>query len=269
MSSVSISPFQPISKETIMQPGMLIAVEGIGGAGKSTFTEWAVHLLNEWGVPCLYTREPGGTKGAEVLRQYCRNGIPGESSPLEPMTVALLFNASRSENIGKVIKPALEEGKVVITDRFADSTFVHQHHVNGCDMASLVGIHQLAIGLYPELTFILDAPAEVADSRLSEQEKATDVFDRAAFTVKERLRKEYLMIAERYPERYVVLDATLPLGKLFDSALPHLEAIRERFKPTPKGCGGKCAYCKQVRDGTRPTDAGKGVSIKVPVLNEV
>lgn len=217
--------------------GKLIVVEGIGGVGKSTIKNKIVEWLEASGLDSMYTREPGGTPAAEILREYCRKGITsgGEVIELEPMTIALLFNAARAENLGKVILPALREGKVVLTDRFADSTFAYQSQVNGIDLATLQGIHQLAHGVYPDLTFLLDAPALVAQTRICEWEHANDQFDRVGIETQEKVRRQYLELTRVYPEKYVVVDATQSPDQVFAQILPHLENLRNVMwgRPTP------------------------------------
>lgn len=201
------------------------ALEGIGGAGKTGVWEKLNLWLAEHGeIPWVSVREPGGTPHAEFIRKLVNTGFPGlENEPaLDPMGYALLFNACRVDLTNKIIRPAMAEGKVVLTDRYCDTTFVYQSVFNGLDMHNLTELHADVIGLWPDWTYLLDCPGEVATARVSPEEKARDQFDRAGVEKQEAMRQAYLTLARRYPGRYVVIDATQDPEVVAEQVLAHM-----------------------------------------------
>lgn len=206
---------------------MFIALEGIGGSGKGTLKEKITALLDEHQIPNVITREPGGTPIAEQLRTLVREGfnIGGEQLFAQPMATALLFNAARSEHVEMTIKPSLEEGKVVICDRFCDSTFTYQSVFMGIPMEKLAILHKLVIGVYPDMTFLLDCPAYIAVKRVTDWEKSKDQFDRVTLDKQEEMRQRYLDLAKANPDRYTVIDASGDPESVYSQVLPVLTAL--------------------------------------------
>ena len=205
-----------------MNKAPFIALEGIGGSGKSGTWKRVGAWLNAQAVPLTMVREPGGTPHAEYLRQLVNTGFPGIDTQLDPMGVALLFNACRIDLVNKVIRPALDQGQVVLTDRFCDTTFVYQSVFNGLEQSTLQDLHKDVIGLYPNWTYLLDCPGEVANARVSDAEKQRDQFDRAGIEKQEAMRQAYLSLARTYPGRYVVIDATKSEDEVFQEIINHL-----------------------------------------------
>lgn len=189
---------------------MFIALEGIGGSGKGTVKTRMVELLAEKNIPHILTREPGGTPIAERLRTLVREGfnVDGQVQFATPMATALLFNAARSEHVVDLIQPSLKNGKVVVCDRFCDSTFTYQSVFMGVDIEKLKQLHDLVIGVQPDMTFLLDCPAEIAMARVTDWEKSRDQFDRAGLDKQERMREVYLELAVTRPGRYHFIDAS-------------------------------------------------------------
>lgn len=210
--------------------GLFVVLDGLGGAGKSSVRDKAQAFFEERGLKVIVTREPGGTPEAEILRKFCREGFGPGYDPLDPMAAALLFNTARADHVGKVIKPYVEKGYVVLCDRFCDTTFAYQSEFNGLDIKTLIGIHELAIGVYPDMTFLLDLPAEVAMNRVLPAEKLSDQFDRASCDTQERIRQAYLWLAKKDPERYDVIDATQAKDDVFQSMTPMLERLVRNLK---------------------------------------
>lgn len=210
--------------------GLLIVLEGIGGVGKSTVKDKMTDLFRGQGFEVVLTREPGGTPAAEHLRQLVRRGFPMDDGPFDPMGVALLFNAARADHMSKVIQPALDAGKIVLCDRFCDSTFTYQNVYNGVEMYKLVDLHELVIDFYPHMTFLLDAPADVAMTRISGWEKDNDQFDRAGAEMQEQMRQKYLELAAGDVDRYEVIDATQSADDVFVQMLPQLRRLSRLHK---------------------------------------
>lgn len=202
---------------------MFIAFEGIGGAGKSTVVA-KVHnwLRDQDNLEWVGVREPGGTPHAEQIRRLVKEGFPGLDIALDPMGVALLFNAARIDLTNKVILPEMAQGKLVLSDRYCDSTFAYQSVYNGLELEVLTKLHDTVVGLYPKWTYLLDCPGEIANARVSSEERAADQFDRAGIEKQEAMRQTYLQLADRAPGRYVVIDATQPEEIVAEQVISHL-----------------------------------------------
>lgn len=184
--------------------GVFITFEGIDGVGKSTQIKLLAERLRADGhAPCL-TREPGGSTGAEEIRNLLVQGDPGRWSG---ETECLLFTAARRDHLEKTILPALEAGKIVLCDRFADSTRVYQGLARG-DLRALVDrLHAQFIGREPDLTFILDMAPEAALHRGLARGSGEDRFEEMGLPFQHRLRAGFQAIAHEYPERCRLIDA--------------------------------------------------------------
>jgi dTMP kinase len=187
------------------QRGVFITFEGGEGGGKSTQVK-ALHAALS--VPAVLTREPGGTPAAEKIRAVLVQG----NGALEPLTEALLLSAARHEHVVHKIRPALERGEWVISDRFCDSTRAMQGAGMGLDAAVIEHLCALATGgLVPDLTFIFDIDPELGLSRstkrLSAEQTGEDRYERMSLAFHQRLRQGFLDIAAANPSRCVVIDA--------------------------------------------------------------
>lgn len=187
-----------------MTQGFFISFEGGEGAGKSTQIRRLAERLQAAGHDVVVTREPGGSPGAEAIRELLVNGSADRWSPV---TETLLMYAARRDHVERVIRPALARGAIVLCDRFADSTRAYQG-AGGDAPATLIAAledHVLG-GTVPNLTLILDLPAEIGLSR-AEVRGGAARFESKGLAFHERLRAGYLEIARREPERCVVVDA--------------------------------------------------------------
>ena len=145
------------------RPGFLITLEGIEGSGKTTHARRLFSFLKESGIPCLLTREPGGTPMGEKIRDILLNP---ESGVIDPLAETFLFEASRREHVKEVINPALHEGKVVICVRFTDSTLAYQGYGRGVPLSYLCYLNDIATeGVMPDLTVLFDVEPEVGLAR--------------------------------------------------------------------------------------------------------
>ncbi|MCY1647785.1 dTMP kinase [Caulobacter sp. SL161] len=191
-----------------MTQGFFISFEGGEGAGKSTQIRRLADRLKAAGHDVIVTREPGGSPGAEAIRDLLVNGAADRWSPV---TESLLMYAARRDHIERVIRPALARGAVLLCDRYADSTRAYQG-AGGDAPASLITAleeHVLS-GTIPVLTLILDLPAEVGLQR-AEARGGAARFESKGLAFHERLRAGYLEIARREPDRCVVIDADAEL----------------------------------------------------------
>ncbi len=190
--------------------GRFITFEGIDGAGKSTHIGYVTDLLHRKNRSVVVTREPGGTKLGEKLRDLLLH------ESMHPETEALLMFAARREHLEKVIEPALSRGDWVISDRFTDASFAYQGGGRGL---SELKLHQLESwvhpGLQPDLTLLFDVSPDVARSRLAAS-RLPDKFEQEKSRFFNRVREAYLQRAAQFPDRFRVIDSAQPI-----------EAIRE------------------------------------------
>lgn len=185
------------------QPGLFVSFEGIDGSGKSTQSRALAARLKSSGHDVVLTREPGGSAGAEEIRQLVLTGDPGRWSA---ETEILLFTAARRDHLERLISPALAKGQTVITDRFADSTRVYQGATRG-DLRSLVDkLHDLMIGREPDLTFIIDMDPAVALARGLGRGSGEDRFEDFGLGFQETLRHGFLALAKANPDRCLLID---------------------------------------------------------------
>ncbi|WP_174247470.1 dTMP kinase [Methylocapsa sp. S129] len=188
--------------------GRFITLEGGEGAGKSTQAQLLAQRLEPMGISVVVTREPGGSPGAEALRDVI---LSGKAAPFGPAGEAILFSAARIDHIDHTIAPALHRGAWVISDRFADSTRAYQGAAGKLDPALIASLERVAVGdVRPDLTLILDLPTETglarAAARRGKKEMA-DRFEREDAAFHETLRQAFLDIARSEPERCAVIDA--------------------------------------------------------------
>jgi dTMP kinase len=188
---------------------VFVSFEGIEGCGKSTQVELLGRFLAGHGVPHLITREPGGTRLGELIRQILLD--PGHSE-MDALTEMFLYAADRAQHTAQVIRPALETRQWIVCDRFADATAAYQGYGRGQDLVLIQRLNQWATrGLWPSLTVLLDCPVEIGLERVSQRigDSNEDRLECQAETFHQRVRDGYLELAAREPERFTILDATL------------------------------------------------------------
>ena len=188
-----------------MRRGRFITIEGGEGAGKSTQLRHLAETLRERGIECLLTREPGGTAGAEAIRELIVHGPPERWRPLAEL---YLFLAAREDHLHRAIRPALDGGQWVLCDRFADSTRVYQGVAGGLGL-DLVDRLQAPVMemLLPDLTLVLDLPVEVGMARCAER-GAMARFEAKGAAYHECVRQGFLQLARAEPGRFAIIDAS-------------------------------------------------------------
>jgi len=187
--------------------GLFITFEGGEGAGKSTQIALLAEHLRALGLDPLITREPGGSAGAEAVRHVI---LSGNAESYGPAMEALLFAAARADHVDQLIRPALAESRIVLCDRFIDSSRAYQGVTGNLDAIYMAAIERIAIdGAMPDLTIILDIPAEKGLSRANKRRGSdvADRFEKEAIAVHEARRQAFLAIAEAEPDRCKVIDA--------------------------------------------------------------
>ena len=189
---------------------LFITFEGGEGCGKSVQTKALFRRLLQLAIPVLLTHEPGGTPFGKKLGRWLKWT---QGTDISPLTELMLFNASRAQLVTEVIQPGLEGGKVVISDRYADSTTAYQGYGRGLDLEMVKATNNAATqGLKPALTILLDISAEEGLARIKVREK--DRFEREELAFHQRVRDGYLKLAADEPERWLVVDASQSKRKI-------------------------------------------------------
>jgi dTMP kinase len=200
---------------------MFLTLEGIEGSGKSTLLSGLSDRIRARGCEIFVTREPGGTPVGDAVRALFLD----RALSIAPMTEALLVNAARAQHVAGRIRPELAKGKIVLCDRFVDSTLAYQGYGRGVDLQTLRALCDAATGgLVPDLTFVLDLSVELSRERTGSRGRAVDRLEAEDDGFHRRVRDGFLELA-RGP-RYCVLDATLPQSELLELALREFDARR-------------------------------------------
>lgn len=190
--------------------GVFISFEGPEGSGKSTHAARAARRIEALGREVVRTREPGGTRTGEMIRDILQHDRSGEA--IHPETETLLFAASRAQLVRMVIRPALERGACVICDRFADSTTAYQGCGRGFGIDAMLAMNEFAVGgLWPELTLLMDIDVAAGFERMGRRNASkgvpNDRFEREKIDFHERVRHGYLELAARFPARFRIVNA--------------------------------------------------------------
>ncbi|MBR3784854.1 MAG: dTMP kinase [Firmicutes bacterium] len=203
-----------------MRRGLFITIEGPDGSGKSTQIQFMKEYFEANGIPCLFTREPGGTSIGEKLRSII---LDKDNAEMCDMTEALLYAASRAQHVEELIKPALDSGKVVVCDRFIDSSIAYQGY--GRELGDAVRvINEYAVcGCMPDVTYLMELDPSIGKSRIN-----ADVQDRLELERIEfhnRVYDGYKEIAKLYDERFVEVNAAREKEAIRNDIIGHLEGI--------------------------------------------
>ncbi len=196
---------------------LFITFEGGEGSGKSTQIKRLSNWMTMLDYPHVTTREPGGTDGAETIRDLL---VTGDTDRWDEITENLLFMAARRDHITKLIKPSLRADRHVISDRFVDSTYVYQGKAQGVDMKRLKNLYQLIAGdLMPDVTLLLDVDPKTGLQRTTLRQGELDLietrFEGYDLSFHQRIRDGYLQLADDYPDRYIIIDANQSLGDVW------------------------------------------------------
>ncbi len=183
--------------------GLFVSFEGIDGSGKSTQSRMLADRLRDADQDVVHTREPGGSPGAEEIRALVLQGDPDRWSA---ETEILLFTAARRDHLERTIEPALEAGKVVICDRFADSTRMYQGLSRGNLRAKVDALHDLMIGVEPDLTLLIDMDPALGLSRAKARNTVEERFEDFGASLQEAMRAGFLALATEYADRFRVID---------------------------------------------------------------
>jgi dTMP kinase len=198
---------------------LFITFEGPDGSGKTTQARLLAEYLESQGKPVLLTREPGGTVISEQIRDVV---LSTRNQSIRHETEALLFSAARAQIVAELIRPALAAGKIVVCDRYADSTMAYQGYGLGLDLDALRAITRFATGgLVPDVTFYIDVPAHVGLTR--RQRGETNRLDQKDLDYHARVREGFLKMAREEPQRWIVIDGTRPVDQVQQEIRQKLE----------------------------------------------
>ena len=206
-----------------MREGYFISFEGGDGSGKSTQIQILREFLEERGYDVILTREPGGTPISEKIRSII---LDKANSEMDDMTEALLYAAARAQLVSQIIRPALEEGKVVICDRFVDSSMAYQAYARGLG-DSVKTINAFAVGnCMPDLTILLKVNPQVGSSRIGNRER--DRIELASSDFHKKVYEGYLQLEKLYPERIVGIDAADTIENISGIISERIAGLLER-----------------------------------------
>ena len=206
-----------------MREGYFISFEGGDGSGKSTHIQILREFLEERGYDVILTREPGGTPISEKIRSII---LDKANSEMDDMTEALLYAAARAQLVSQIIRPALEEGKVVICDRFVDSSMAYQAYARGLG-DSVKTINAFAVGdCMPDLTILLKVNPQVGSSRIGNRER--DRIELASSDFHKKVYEGYLQLEKLYPERIVGIDAADTIENISGIISERIAGLLER-----------------------------------------
>ena len=199
--------------------GKFITFEGVDGAGKSTHIDEVISFLESQKIAVKRTREPGGTKLGEKLRELLLH------DEMDPETETLLMFAARRQHIAEVIKPALDEGVFVVSDRFTDATYAYQY---GGKQVAYSKIQALEAWVHPDLkadlTLLFDLPVEISIDRLKKN-RTPDKFEKESEAFFNRLRNVYLDLARQHPNRYRIINANQPIESVSRDVIEAIKTI--------------------------------------------
>jgi len=202
------------------KPGLFITFEGLDGCGKSTQARLLARALRQMGYAVLLTREPGGTKLGNRLRRFLLH----PESKVCPEAELLLYLADRAQHVQEVIAPALAKGKVVISERFADSTIAYQGAGRGIPHKQIRELNKFAVGeVTPNITILLDISPAAARKRMAKDAEPADRFERLAQSFHQRLAKEYRRLAAEEPRRICKISAAGPARQVHARVMKTLQ----------------------------------------------
>jgi dTMP kinase len=209
---------------------MLITFEGIEGSGKSTQAKRLKAWLQQNNIPCILTREPGGTDIGKHIRSLL---LDPNHTVMSPMTELMLYMADRAQHLAELIIPAMKQGKMILCDRFYDATTVYQGIARQIDMKTILQLHHIILAdLKPAKTLLFDLPVEQGLSRAwkrihaDQSEQNENRFEKESIQFHEQVRKGYLDLTTKEPDRFVIVDAGQSEKTVFDDVVSIIMSVK-------------------------------------------
>lgn len=200
-----------------MEKGIFITIEGPDGSGKTTIINMLAENLQKEGFEVMATREPGGIEIAEQIRQVI---LDRDNMAMDPRTEALLYAAARRQHLAEKVKPALDNGKIILCDRFVDSSLAYQGYARGLGIDEVYSINEFAIeNMMPELTLYFDLAPELGLERINKNKgREVNRLDLENLEFHQKVREGYMILAERFTDRIVKIDASRDLETVYEDA---------------------------------------------------
>ncbi len=202
--------------------GKFITIEGTDGSGKSTQIELLMDYLRKKGADVIFTREPGGTQISEKIREII---LDVDNSEMTGITEALLYAAARSQHVEEKIIPALEAGKIIVCDRFVDSSIAYQGAARGLGAEKIMGINEAALhGIIPDMTLFFDLSPEKGILR-KKNERALDRLEKEKMDFHEKVYEGYKNLCKKYPERIKPIDADRSIDEVHSEVIEVIDGL--------------------------------------------
>ncbi|SEN82135.1 thymidylate kinase [Mesobacillus persicus] len=213
-----------------MNQGLFISIEGPEGAGKTTIINLLASLLGDEGFQVVVTREPGGIEIAEQIRGVILNK---ENTAMDARTEALLYAAARRQHLVEKVRPSLVDGKIILCDRFIDSSLAYQGYARGLGIDEVLSINQFAIeDMMPSLTLYFDLDPEIGLDRISKNSgREVNRLDLENLEFHQRVREGYLLLTERFPERIVKIDSSKEIEQVLQEAREKIGQLITKLRP--------------------------------------
>jgi len=203
--------------------GKFITFEGPEGSGKTSVIEGIKKFFNDNNIDYITTREPGGIRIAEEIRDIILNK---DNVEMDAHSEALLFAAARGQHLAEVVIPALKQGKVVLCDRFIDSSLAYQGHARGLGMDEVYAINKFAIGdTLPDLTIFIDVPPHVGLNRVFSNTRKVDRLDLEDIAFHEKVYEGYMIVAKRYKNRFKIVDGTQSKEQVIQDTIKVIKSV--------------------------------------------
>jgi dTMP kinase len=205
-----------------MNQGLFITVEGTDGSGKTTQIKMIESYLQEKGYAVIIAREPGGTKISEKIREII---LDNENDEMSAITEMIMYAAARAQLVSEVIKPAIDSGKIVICDRFVDSSYVYQGCGRGIDLKEIVDVNRVALdGIEPDITFFFDISPKIALKRRREATGA-DRIEKEKMEFHMRVYEGYKKLALLYSDRIVAIESDREIEEIFEDVKEYIDEL--------------------------------------------
>lgn len=207
-----------------MANGIFITIEGPDGSGKTTIIQMLAENLEREGFEVIATREPGGIEIAEQIRKVI---LDPDNTAMDSRTEALLYAAARRQHLTEKVRPALEKGKIILCDRFVDSSLAYQGHARGLGIDEVYSINEFAIeDMMPELTLYFDIAPEVGLERINKNKgREVNRLDMEKLDFHQKVREGYMILADRFADRIVKIDASKELEAVYEQAEARIRSL--------------------------------------------